>query len=339
MRSGDFGVGMFFVLSGFLLSLPFWSRYLRQQPMPSLKVYFARRLARIVPAYYLCVAILVLALGLYTSKWELLSIATMFTFTNSLIAGMYKPDWNDPLWSIPIEIHFYLYLPLLMYGLFSIQRRKFVAPYFITVLGVIAVFQFTLLLLAPTIERLVGDRALFSATMWSTTKNSVVLFAHFIIGVIAGGCHLAIAVKPETQQSLWRYYRYDLVVLIAATLICSTFVFELYKLPGVTILQYDWPAFPLLIALLLFALPRTVLLSKAVELKFFKVTALLSYGIYLWHVPVLRGLEHLMLSSKLEAWSAIFCFGALALAVTYLVSLLSYYLVERHVLRWAKKIK
>src|SRR5215207_10905767 len=48
----DAGVVIFFVLSGLLLSVPFWRGILRQAPTPNVNQYFWRRLCRIVPAYY-----------------------------------------------------------------------------------------------------------------------------------------------------------------------------------------------------------------------------------------------------------------------------------------------
>ena len=49
---GAFGVAIFFLLSGFLLSGPFWGAYDAGRPMPSLRTYALRRAARIMPGYY-----------------------------------------------------------------------------------------------------------------------------------------------------------------------------------------------------------------------------------------------------------------------------------------------
>ena len=47
----DAGVAIFFVLSGLLLSLPFWRAILGEATAPDVRRYFWRRLCRIVPAY------------------------------------------------------------------------------------------------------------------------------------------------------------------------------------------------------------------------------------------------------------------------------------------------
>jgi peptidoglycan/LPS O-acetylase OafA/YrhL len=49
---GAYGVSTFFVLSGMLLSYPFWKAYLTGAPFPSVRHYVRRRAARIIPGYY-----------------------------------------------------------------------------------------------------------------------------------------------------------------------------------------------------------------------------------------------------------------------------------------------
>jgi peptidoglycan/LPS O-acetylase OafA/YrhL len=49
---GSFGVSVFFVLSGMLLSYPFWKRYLAGQAFPSIGEYIRRCAIRIMPGFY-----------------------------------------------------------------------------------------------------------------------------------------------------------------------------------------------------------------------------------------------------------------------------------------------
>ena len=58
---GFAGVDVFFVLSGFLLALPFARHALGAGPRPHLGRYFRRRLLRVFPAYYAQLAILLAA--------------------------------------------------------------------------------------------------------------------------------------------------------------------------------------------------------------------------------------------------------------------------------------
>src|SRR5579863_4416601 len=47
------GVELFFAISGFILGVPFASRYLLNAPRVDLKQYFLRRLTRLEPPYFL----------------------------------------------------------------------------------------------------------------------------------------------------------------------------------------------------------------------------------------------------------------------------------------------
>src|SRR5262252_749171 len=50
---GHFGVNLFFVISGFILAMPFAKRAFNQQAAPGLKSYYLRRVTRIEPPYLL----------------------------------------------------------------------------------------------------------------------------------------------------------------------------------------------------------------------------------------------------------------------------------------------
>ena len=51
--NGKYGVALFFILSGLLLSQPFWKSVIYGASWPDTRAYFKRRLARILPAYIL----------------------------------------------------------------------------------------------------------------------------------------------------------------------------------------------------------------------------------------------------------------------------------------------
>ncbi|MEO8003190.1 MAG: acyltransferase family protein, partial [Arenimonas sp.] len=57
MAMGGMGVDIFFTLSAFLLSLPFAEALRRNQAHPDLRTYTKRRFARIFPAYYLQIVV------------------------------------------------------------------------------------------------------------------------------------------------------------------------------------------------------------------------------------------------------------------------------------------
>ncbi len=58
---GRTGVHLFFVLSGFLLFLPYARWLFGMGQRPSAQLFYKRRVLRIGPAYWACLAILLLA--------------------------------------------------------------------------------------------------------------------------------------------------------------------------------------------------------------------------------------------------------------------------------------
>lgn len=117
----DVGVAIFFVLSGFLLSRPHLVRAAAHRPPPGTGRYFWHRFLRIVPLYLVTV---VLALGFihdnadltWSDRW--VSVAMLDTFlADSLPAGL------THLWSLAVEVTFYLLLPAIMLVAVGRSRR------------------------------------------------------------------------------------------------------------------------------------------------------------------------------------------------------------------------
>jgi peptidoglycan/LPS O-acetylase OafA/YrhL len=110
---GSWGVGLFFILSGYLLCDYFW----RPRRQASLKVFWVRRFFRVAPAYYVQIGLLFLffaAPALLMSAQGVKQILTQVTFTH-----YYTPETasslnvNGALWTLSIEMTLYLVMPLL----------------------------------------------------------------------------------------------------------------------------------------------------------------------------------------------------------------------------------
>ena len=109
-NGGDLGVDLFFVLSGFLLTLPF-VRAASAPKTPSIRRYLERRVLRILPLYYLVVV--VATLYHTTQPADLLRGVPYLAFMNAV------PGLTDPLlpfsgvwWSLATEAEFYIVLAI-----------------------------------------------------------------------------------------------------------------------------------------------------------------------------------------------------------------------------------
>jgi peptidoglycan/LPS O-acetylase OafA/YrhL len=124
---GHYGVQLFFVLSGFLLALPFAKWRLGLGGKPSLRAYYLRRLTRLEPPYI--VAMLLLFAGppivasWMSTGWSLWpNLLASLVYQHNLIFGQMSPI-NPVTWSLEIEVQFYMLAPALAV-VFSIGNTK-----------------------------------------------------------------------------------------------------------------------------------------------------------------------------------------------------------------------
>jgi peptidoglycan/LPS O-acetylase OafA/YrhL len=123
---GQFGVHIFFVVSGFVLALPFASHHLANGRPTSLRKYFARRLTRLEPPYLLALTLIFLVAVSGIAGTAASGLGPDYLaglgYLHSAIFGELNPI-NGPVWSLEIEVQFYILAPLLAL-LFTIPDRR-----------------------------------------------------------------------------------------------------------------------------------------------------------------------------------------------------------------------
>lgn len=127
------GVDLFFVLSGFLLAHHWMRADYLGAPKPSLRRYFRQRIFRIVPAYYVCLFLTVLLLTpgyipvvYVTGHFGVLSLISHLGFMQYAFpfsAGSFGVDGQ--FWTLTIEAMFYVTLPFFVR--FFLRNRWMVA--------------------------------------------------------------------------------------------------------------------------------------------------------------------------------------------------------------------
>ena len=113
--NGFRGVELFFVISGFILALPFAAHFLSGGPRVGLKQYFLRRVTRLEPPYVLCMVLMfALLVGLRGRDGRALwpHLAASLGYLHNVIYASESPI-NNVAWSLEVEIQFYLLAPLL----------------------------------------------------------------------------------------------------------------------------------------------------------------------------------------------------------------------------------
>ena len=144
--AGFRGVELFFVISGFILALPFAAQYLAGGPGVNLRKYYLRRLTRLEPPYFVTVIILfILALWLQgeTPADLIPHLGASLVYLHNLIYAQGSPVIGVA-WSLEIEVQFYLLVPLLTV-LFAIRSPKFRRALLMAMIATLTASQFCLL--------------------------------------------------------------------------------------------------------------------------------------------------------------------------------------------------
>lgn len=374
---GAFGVSVFFVLSGMLLGYPFWKAYLTGTERPSLRHYARRRAARIVPAYWasLLVSFAVTSALFPTAEHTVRRLVAGLTFTSGFHYVTFFPTaTNGPLWSISFEVTSYVLLPLALAGLFGWRRHRARAraaeagdatgPAFrpgnawlalgywllviAAVLGLNGVLQHVVVLSDERKGWDFGD--IGGAKYWMPGYNPLGFFAHFAIGVLAAWAIAAWRLRrgaaddPRGGRRWW----WDLVALAAVAGILTLlwrgrWPAEPTHLENLQHQPFAFPGFALLVAALLVGLAHSRWLGRAFDNRFFRYTATVSFGLYVWHYLVLHWFSFITDKKfeygKVTDWAQHLWLSAAVLVVSYAVATLSWRFLERPVLRsrWATR--
>lgn len=123
--TGESGVLIFFVISGFILALPFAKFYLKQGKAVALKDYYMRRLTRLEPTYFITMIFFFLVhIIIHTDTLSSLfkHLLASLTYSHNIIYGAWSII-NPVAWSLEVEIQFYLLVPLLT-KIFALKSRN-----------------------------------------------------------------------------------------------------------------------------------------------------------------------------------------------------------------------
>jgi len=336
LANGEYGVALFFILSGLLLSQPFWKSVLYSANWPNTSTFFKRRLARILPAYYLALTVLIILTGYwrYPQAWTdiLLHYSFLFNYAEFSIFSI-----NAPFWTLAVEVHFYCLLPLLFLLLRRHSSRNIVGIFLILSvlaygLNVWLVSSMDKFILWPGSSNLTWIRP-YGAVV---THSLLAHLPHFFIGIICGGwlLHLKTTRPQSFDDGDWRY---EIIFWLSFGLVFLLLATELGEWIQIPYGRYGLPLVPLLLGALVLSTPLTRSARKLLDSGPLRILGTLSYGVYIYHLPVLRLVDRNMAESAMNAREHWVYLGVISLALTLLAATVSYFLVERPALRLAHR--
>lgn len=336
----NFGVTLFFLISGFVLYRPYVNARVRGQDAPSLRRYARRRLLRIAPPYWVALTVLAVVPGLYgvfSGNWwvyyALLQPYPVF-HAGPECAKAVAGCGIAQTWSLSIEVAFYALLPLYAFLAARLTARNSArvgARRDLLLLGALGTTS-------TALRFWVLDRPRF-IWMYDTVLAH---FLWFALGMGLAVVSVCIAGR-STDARATRFVR-DHSVVLWAVAIGGYLVLSLSLLP-ISASPFDLTAAERVFEHVGFGLVALALLVPAVighqaggAVRRFLGNPVLgwlgqiSYGIFLWHLTIMFALaDHGALR-----WLPGHPFAGLTLstlAITIPVAAASYYLVERPLMR------
>ncbi|RNE50065.1 acyltransferase [Corynebacterium alimapuense] len=158
----DFFVPAFFALSGFLL----WRGHRHDRTGAQIGRYLVNRVARILPAYLVCVLAVILLLP-EAGQMSSSQIVANLTLTQVFAVDGLAPGLTH-LWSLSVEMAFYLVLPLLALSLGRLPRRARIAAILVAGLLSLGWAYLPLVMAGPDLAAGIANRQIWppAYTLW-----------------------------------------------------------------------------------------------------------------------------------------------------------------------------
>jgi peptidoglycan/LPS O-acetylase OafA/YrhL len=351
---GDVGVPIFFVLSGLLLYRPWARSALTGAPPPSTGQYFVRRALRILPAYWVVVIV-----ALYTLSPEHVGSASTWLQYLLLVQNYNLHPWwygtgaagLAQMWSLVVEVSFYLVLPVLAAGLawcatrgtgqvsgtgeVSQRARRLLAA--IGILG-LSSYGLTVLAFYPSLQLWIGETLLHLLTWFAGGMMLAVLseWARAEAGSTGAAARFCRTIA-RSAEACW------LIAAIAFAIACTPLAGpETLAIPTLWNVEVKTALYTLiataLVAPVAFQSGRQTWVTLALGNRAVAFLGRISYGIFLWQFLVIYGFFAVFhardaFQGTLYSWPAVLGILVVVTAATVAMAAVSYYLLEQPVQR------
>lgn len=311
-KGGLLGVTIFFVISGFLITRLILAE-IETTGTIDLKGFWSRRIKRLLPAILAMTAVLIFVSAVFN---RVLFTKTCSDFLSVLLG--YNNWWQifnhvsyfenagvpSPLthcWSLAIEAQFYLFYPLLLLVLAKYKNRE----------KKIALVTAILAFVSMALMWILFDPSKDPSRVYYGTDTRV-------FSLLLGAFLAAVVEMDRMKIKISNIYR-EIVGIVSLTIL----LYMMVTIDGFSSFLYrgGLGIVSIVTALLIFSiLSKNSILSRILDVFPLKCVGERSYGIYLWHYPIIL----LISGGKKSDWWII----VIEILLTVLFSELSYYFVE-----------
>lgn len=330
VRNGYLGVDLFFVITGFLLTLPWFRHAAEGRAAPGAKAFYFRRMRRIMPAYYVQLVILFFVviplllpqIWMQSTPFVVANLGTHAVFmhyTTPLTSS--SMTVNGALWTLAIEAQYYVLVP-------------FIAPLFVRwpwrcLVAAVLIAGGWRYLANHDLDFLVRLYLKLGAKAGVTEKEVRHLIEtqlpawslHFALGILAGRMWF---LRRGAMAKGW-----SARVPVAIAGACAGLLLAILMAGTAFLGSQGWVAYPVLIAGAFAAVVSwpAAGLARVISVRPLAWVGRVSYSAYLYHLPVL-----LLFNAFLPGTPAMTAFVAWTSAVLVAAGL-SYRFVETPYLR------
>lgn len=342
----DIGVPFFFLLSGFLLYRPMLAVRVIGLPKQKRTAYARNRFVRVLPAYWVVLTVAALVPGFYgafTDNWwvyyGLLQSFPVYTANGVCAVNPFECGF-PPAWSLSVEILFYISLPFFAAGMAKLSAL-FGKQHWVPV-------ELSVLALLSAVSLYIQSSLPFSDLHVWLFFSPIGRGWWFALGMGLAVASVWIQLQPREPKAVrWVADHSGLWWLIGGALYVFTAIVILDPAPSLAapVIQQSkyltavviFGIIPLLVLLpAIFGAEQGGFVRRTLRHPTLVWLGLISYGIFLWHFPVLGVLRDL----GAQNWVPGLQFPLVALLTflgTVVCAAASFYLIERPLMRWARK--
>jgi peptidoglycan/LPS O-acetylase OafA/YrhL len=358
---GASGVNLFFVLSGFLLFMPYARALMFQTKWPSIRQFYFRRALRILPAYYVALIIEVVIFApqyLQPDRWKQLFL--FFILFMDSTKTTYQ-QLNGAFWTLAVEWQFYMLLPLVMLGFSFVLKRLKPSPRLRlgAILGLcflIVVYGIGMRYIGGKYAHKPGENIFVTIVLDLLYGTNGKYFENFAIGMAISGCYIYAQYAQSTSFVRWMK-RISPFVLIAGCSIlyfAAVWNYHLADSRGTKFLRLapldhyynklDSTIIALGYGACIFALlfgPK--IWRYPLESKIMQNIAMISYGLYIWHLPFIvffhDHIQPTLGDLVNEQYKLFGTYWACMLLVVFPLAITTYYLIEKPSITFSHKLR